>query len=194
MWDVERSGEVERLLALASCNQQFLSHGLYAGVVRQLQVVDTGHYWGEEVIRVFWRLKRLSHDRQRGIQAPETWDQPQVSDTDLVRTGLHILYIQKFKNSQVWLMLGSFCQGSCVKTLLLLQLWCTGRVCLWGDSPPTGSLGLPVTNCRKSLCCSASKLLNTSNRNRTARLQKTWEDIHVKCASWDLLMSRWCEN
>lgn len=118
MWDVERSGEVERLLALASCNQQFLSHGLYAGVVRQLQVVDTGHYWGEEVIRVFWRLERLSHDRQRGIQAPETWDQPQVSDTDLVRTGLHILYIQKFKSSQVWLKLGSFSQGSCVKTLL----------------------------------------------------------------------------
>lgn len=40
-----------------------------------------------------------------------------------------------------------------------------------GSSPPTGSLGLPVTNCRKSLCCSASKLLSTSNRNRTARLQ-----------------------
>jgi len=38
-------------------------------------------------------------------------------------------------------------------------------------TPPTGSLGLPVTNCRKSLCCSPSKLLSTSNRNRTARLQ-----------------------
>lgn len=80
MWDVEKSGEVERLLALASCNQQFLSHGLYAGVVRQLQVVDTGHYWGEEIIRVFRGLERLSHDRQRGIQAPETWDQPEASD------------------------------------------------------------------------------------------------------------------
>lgn len=40
------------------------------------------------------------------------------------------------------------------------------------DSPPTGSLGLPVTNCRKSLCCSASKPLMTSNRNRTARLDR----------------------
>lgn len=74
MWDVERSGKVERLLALASRNQQFLSHDLYAGVVRQLQVVDAGHDWGEEVVWVLCRLKRLPHDRQRGIQAPETWE------------------------------------------------------------------------------------------------------------------------
>lgn len=44
--------------------------------------------------------------------------------------------------------------------------------CECGDSPPTGSLGLPVTNCRKSLCCSASNPLITSNRNRTARLSR----------------------
>lgn len=74
MWDVKRSGKVERLLALASCNQQFLSHDLYAGVVRQLQIVDAGHDWGEEVIRVLRRLECLPHNRQRGIQAPETWE------------------------------------------------------------------------------------------------------------------------
>lgn len=51
---------------------------------------------------------------------------------------------------------------------------------MWYDSPPTGSLGLPVTNCRKSLCCSASKLLNTSNRNRTARLQNDKIKLHMK--------------
>lgn len=77
MWDVERSGKVERLLALASRNQQFLSHDLYAGVVRQLQVVDAGHDWGEEVIRVLRWLKCLPHNRQRGIQAPETWGKEQ---------------------------------------------------------------------------------------------------------------------
>lgn len=65
---------MERLLALASRNQQFLSHGLYAGIVRQLQVVDAGHDRGEEVVRVLCRLERLPHDRQRGIQAPETLD------------------------------------------------------------------------------------------------------------------------
>lgn len=73
MWDVERSGKVERLLAFAGRNQQFLSHGLYAGVVRQLQVVDTGHDRGEEVVRVLCWLECLPHNRQRGIQAPETW-------------------------------------------------------------------------------------------------------------------------
>lgn len=118
MWDVEKSGEVERLLALASCNQQFLSHGLYAGVVRQLQVVDTGHYWGEEIIRVFWGLERLSHDRQRGIQAPETWDQPEASDR-FSPDKFHILHIQGLRiNSQLCLMSSPFNQGSCIKTLL----------------------------------------------------------------------------
>lgn len=63
---------MERLLALASRNQQFLSHDLYAGVVRQLQVVDAGHDWGEEVVWILRRLKRLPHNRQRWVQAPET--------------------------------------------------------------------------------------------------------------------------
>lgn len=63
---------MERLLALAGRDQQFLSHYLDAGVVRQLQVVDTGHDRGEEVIRVLCRLERLPHNRQRGVQAPET--------------------------------------------------------------------------------------------------------------------------
>lgn len=152
MWDVERSGKVERLLALASCNQQFLSHGLYAGVVRQLQVVDTGHDWGEEVVRVLCWLKRLPHDRQRWIQAPETWDTrwtPGVTFYNIqIRSNIILNVSPAFDVFDL--------------------IW----VCVLGDLPPTGSLGLPVTNCRNSLCCSASKLLNTSNRNRTARLQK----------------------
>lgn len=83
MWDVARSGKMERLLALPSCNQQFLSHDLYAGVVRQLQVVDAGHDWGEEVIRVLCWLKCLPHNRQRRIQAPETWGARQGWITDM---------------------------------------------------------------------------------------------------------------
>lgn len=118
MWDVGRSGEVERLLALASCNQQFLSHGLYAGVVRQLQVVDTGHYWGEEVIRVFWRLECLSHDRQRGIQAPETWDQPEASDRSS-----HFTHSEAQKQSTL-ANVGFFQSG------MLQLLWYTWRVCV----------------------------------------------------------------
>lgn len=58
-------------------------------------------------------------------------------------------------------------------------------VCLF-YSPPTGSLGLPVTNWRKSRCCSASKLLNTSNRNRMARLeqeQRMWTSENYTYAS-----------
>lgn len=145
MWDVERSGQVEGLLALTSSNQQFLSHNLYAGVVRQLQVVDAGHDWREEVVRVLRRLKSLSHNGQRWIQAPETW-----------HTNIRMNEIKK-----LWWM-STNCRFSCRVWKLKLVLW----------SPPTGSLGLPVTNCRKSLCCSASKLLSTSNRNRMARLHK----------------------
>lgn len=40
--------------------------------------------------------------------------------------------------------------------------------------PPTGNLGLPVTNWRNSLCCSLSKLLRISNKNFTARLQEKY--------------------
>lgn len=68
------SGEVEGLLTLSGRDQQFLSHGLYAGVVRQLQVVDAGHDRRQEVVRVLRGLERLPHDSQRGVQAPETWD------------------------------------------------------------------------------------------------------------------------
>lgn len=58
-------------------------------------------------------------------------------------------------------------------------------------SPPTGSLGLPVTNCKKSLCCSASKLLNTSKRNRTARLQMcTILDYIQNTFKWSFLMEK----
>lgn len=73
------SGEVEGLLTLSGRDQQFLSHGLYAGVVRQLQVVDAGHDRRQEVVRVLRRLERLPHDSQRGVQAPETWDNRQAS-------------------------------------------------------------------------------------------------------------------
>lgn len=73
------SGEVEGLLTLSGRDQQFLSHGLYAGVVRQLQVVDAGHDRRQEVVRVLRRLERLPHDSQRGVQAPETWDKTQAS-------------------------------------------------------------------------------------------------------------------
>lgn len=94
MWDVARSGKVERLLALASRNQQFLSHGLYAGVVRQLQVVDTGHDWGEEVIRVLCRLECLPHNRQRRIQAAETSDRQSGAPCDKLQEESLLLGIE----------------------------------------------------------------------------------------------------
>lgn len=58
---------------------------------------------------------------------------------------------------------------------------CMVSVCIHDHSPPTGSLGLPVTNCRKSLCCSASKLLSTSNRNLTARLWRETDKTSNHC-------------
>lgn len=132
MW---RSGKVERLLSLSGRNQQFLSHDLDAGVVRQLQVVDAGHDGRQEVVGVLRRLERLPHDRQRGIEAPKPC-------------------------------------GSEGQKALLEPVSALSRAARFRHSPPTGSRGLPVTNCRNSRCCSASKLLNTSNRKRTARLRR----------------------
>ena len=73
MGETARSGQVEGLLALTGRNQQFLAHYLDAGVVRQLQVVDTGHNRRQEVVRVLRRLKCLPHDCQRRVQTTETW-------------------------------------------------------------------------------------------------------------------------
>lgn len=57
-----RSRQMERLLALARSNQQFLAHDLDAGVIRQFQVVHTRHHRREEVVRVLRRLERLPDD------------------------------------------------------------------------------------------------------------------------------------
>lgn len=69
-----RSGEVEGLLSLSSCDQQLLPHDLHAGVVGQLQVVNTGHDRGQEVIWVLSHLERFAYYGQRRIEASESWD------------------------------------------------------------------------------------------------------------------------
>lgn len=66
MQDV-RSRQMERLLALARSDQQFLAHDLDAGVIRQFQVVHTRHHRRKEVVRVLRRLKRLPNDGERRV-------------------------------------------------------------------------------------------------------------------------------
>ncbi len=123
-----RSGQMERLLALARSNQQFFTHDLDAGVIRQLQVVHT-------------------------TSSPTEGSRPWFSvDSNVFRTmwaeGLNSGILRRKKD------------GGHVIREHLPDGWYSVH---WnGSSPPTGSLGLPVTNCRKSLCCSASKLLSTS--------------------------------
>lgn len=62
-----RSGQVERLLALAGGNQEFLAHDLDAGVIRQFQVVHARHHGRQEVVRVLRRLERLPNDGERRV-------------------------------------------------------------------------------------------------------------------------------
>lgn len=67
------SGKMERLLPFSRCNQQFLTHDLNARVVRQLKIVHTSHYRGQEVIGVFRWFECLPDNCQRWIQTPEAW-------------------------------------------------------------------------------------------------------------------------
>lgn len=62
-----RSRQMERLLALARSNQQFFTHDLDAGVIRQLQVVHTRHHRRKEVVLVLRRLERLPNDGERRV-------------------------------------------------------------------------------------------------------------------------------
>lgn len=89
MWDMGRSGKVEGLLAFAGSNQQLLSHDLYTRVIRQLQVVDAGHDWGQEVIWVLRWLKGLSYNCQGRVQTPETWEEGKTFAQVSVRSRLN---------------------------------------------------------------------------------------------------------
>lgn len=89
MWDMGRSGKVEGLLAFAGSNQQLLSHDLYTRVIRQLQVVDAGHDWGQEVIWVLRWLKGLSYNSQGRVQTPETWKEGKTFAQVSVRSRLN---------------------------------------------------------------------------------------------------------
>lgn len=66
------SGKMERLLPFSCCYQQFFTHYLNAWIVRQLKIVHTSHYRGQEVIWVFCWFKCLSDNCQRWIQTPES--------------------------------------------------------------------------------------------------------------------------
>ena len=67
------SGKMEWLLPFPRCHQQLFSHYLDARIVRQLKIVHTGHYGGQEVIWVLCWFEGLPDNCQRWIQAPEAW-------------------------------------------------------------------------------------------------------------------------
>lgn len=64
---------MERLLPFSCCYQQFFTHYLNAWIVRQLKIVHTSHYRGQEVVWVFCWFKCLPDNCQRWIQTPEAW-------------------------------------------------------------------------------------------------------------------------
>ena len=53
---------------------QLLSHHFDRGIVRKLEVVDTGHHRWQEVVGVLGRLDCLADDGQRRTQGLEAWE------------------------------------------------------------------------------------------------------------------------
>lgn len=75
MWHHYVLGEVEWQFTLHEREMESLSHYLDRGVVRQLQVVHTGHDRWQEVIRVLWVIHCLTNDSQGRIQGLKTWNE-----------------------------------------------------------------------------------------------------------------------
>lgn len=67
------SGKMEWLLPFSRCYQQFLPHYLKARIVRQLKIVHTSHYGGQEVVWVFCWFECLPDNCQGWVQTPEAW-------------------------------------------------------------------------------------------------------------------------
>lgn len=65
------SGQMERLLPFPCRHQQLLPHDLDARIVRQLEIVHTGHYRGQEVVWILRGFECLPDNCQRWIQTPE---------------------------------------------------------------------------------------------------------------------------
>ena len=64
---------METVFPFSQSKTKLLSHDFHRGVVGQLEVVDTRHDRGKEVVRVLWRLYRLSDYRQWRVERLETW-------------------------------------------------------------------------------------------------------------------------
>ena len=64
---------METVFPFSQSKTKFLSHDFHRGVVGQLEIVDTRHDRGKEVVRILWRLDRLSDYCQWRVERLETW-------------------------------------------------------------------------------------------------------------------------
>lgn len=63
---------MEGALALLHSGEQPFSHGIVAGIVGELEIVDAGHYTRQVVVRSIWVLAWFADDSKHRREAAET--------------------------------------------------------------------------------------------------------------------------